>query len=218
MKNEKGEENVYFNDISPTYPSSATLPYIVDTNDRYISYDADTIFIHSKKDSDNLTSGSYRYKARAIDKAGNTTDTPEKVLLINTYSANFSHEYFPLLVKGMEGKDMDLLNFNYDPLSLALKLNTIKPITIYSKKPTIWGIAPSNSTVTLTIEKPLIDTLTKTTLYDFLASYSTTTNPASNWGINITNALTAGTYRMTIEATNQAGDYTRLPEVEVKVR
>lgn len=122
--------------------------------------------------------------------------------------------YFPLSIEGIGGRNIQYANYNYSPFS-----NNITKITSFTKTPTIWGITPVNVEVTIAIDKPVTITLpdgTKNTTYDFIASYTTTANANSQWGVNITTPLSSGTYRITTSATRY-DDYTQLPEMKLVV-
>jgi len=97
---------------------------IVDTDTKYVKYSRDDIFAYSKKETDHLNKGAYKWKVRAIDNNGNSTDSDPKILRINTYEANFSGEWFPLVL-------------------LSKKINNYSPA--------FFGISTVGSTVTVKI-------------------------------------------------------------------
>lgn len=206
LTKKEGEDwTVYIDDIPPTYPPFSTLPYIYDKKDVHISYDKISIFVHLKEGSDTLSNGAYRYKVRAIDRAGNTTDTQEKILRLNTYTSNFTGEYFPLTIEGLGGNNIQYANYNYtvydDPINHP-------SFTTYTTTPTIWGIAPVNTNITLTLEQD----------EETITEHETTANDQSNWGINITDPLPIGTYTMILMANRNSNDYTQLPLMTLTVR
>ena len=63
---------------------------IVDTDTKYVKYSRDDIFVYSKKESDHLTTGAYKWKVRVVDNNGNSIESDAKILRINTHEANFS--------------------------------------------------------------------------------------------------------------------------------
>ena len=97
IKSESKEYYTYIDDI-PHDPSGAGAGTILDETNRYIRYTDDNIFVSSKRNEDKLANGGYKWKVRVLDKAGNQTDTEEKILLINTHQANFSKTWFPLVL------------------------------------------------------------------------------------------------------------------------
>jgi len=94
IKPEGKDYYTYIDDISADCVSGT----IKDETDRYTRCDGDNIFVSSKRTQDQLANGGYKWKVRVLDKAGNQTDTEEKILLINTHQANFSKTWFPLVL------------------------------------------------------------------------------------------------------------------------
>ncbi|MBI4137489.1 VCBS repeat-containing protein [Candidatus Roizmanbacteria bacterium] len=219
-----GNEQVYIDDIPAKAPDFSTYPYIIDNENIHIEYrDKYTVFLHAKKQGSStdkeLSSGGYRYKARAVDQAGNTIDTAEHVFLINTYSANFSGEYFPLSVQGVAGKSVNIFNLLHDPLSISLNLQKNPVIATNNKIPHVWGITPVGAEVTVTIEQPVTTTLpdgTKETTYTLIHRQKTAANESSEWGMTLEVPLSPGVYRMVIEA-SRGSDYTRVPDIVLTV-
>jgi hypothetical protein len=83
----------YITDI-PDKASGTTL----DTTERYTGYSGNEITVYSKRSADKLTGGAYKWMVRAIDSNGNSIDSDQKILRINTLSANFSGEWFFLVL------------------------------------------------------------------------------------------------------------------------
>ena len=183
--------NVYIDSINPTAPSNSTYR---DETDKYTSYTQDTISVYSKRPQDALPNGAYQWKVRAIDTAGNTTDTAEKILRINTREANFSHTFFPLSLLTIGGKSTTISSLHPELMPTQF--------TTYSPTPIFYGIAPASTTVTLTLNNK---------------TYTTTTNSNSRFGLNITDPLSSGDYPVSLFATNLQGDYVEIPTFTLRV-
>jgi len=177
-------------------------------DDKYIKYDGDNnILVHAKKDKDRLITGkAYKWKVRAVDSAGNSTDTTEKILRINTHEANFSHTWFPLTLLNIGGTDINFSSIAPDKIPSSLNISVTTP--------TFYGIAPVGSKVTLRIEKEN----DSNTGRDLVLNTTSSTNESSRFGINLTDKLNTKTeYFINLSAVNPQGDYVELPEFKLNV-
>ncbi len=195
-------DNLYIDNIEPTKPGDKDY---YEDDDKYVKYDGDNISVHAKKDKDKLTSGkAYKWKVRAVDSAGNTTDTQTKIVRINTHEANFSGTWFPLSLLYIGDK-----NINFSSINSSL----ISDLTINSITPTFYGIAPVGTKVTLKIEKEN----DSNTGRDLVFNTTSSANESSRFGINISEKLTKQEYFINLSAVNPQGDYVELPEFKINV-
>lgn len=195
--------NTYITNIDPNKPDDKDYR---EDDDKYVKYDGDNISVHAKKDSDKLVSGkAYKWKVRAVDSAGNSTDTAEKILRINTHEANFSGTWFPLSLLSVGGKNTSITSIHPEQIPSSL--------TIYNTTPTFYGIAPVGTQVTLRIEK---ENSTKSGR-DLVLNTTSLANEASRFGINVTDKLAKQEYFVNLSAINTQGDYVEFPEFKLKV-
>ena len=197
-------DSVYIDNIEPTKPGDKD--YLED-DDKYIKYDGDNnILVHAKQDKDRLISGkAYRWKVRAVDSAGNSTDTESKILRINTHEANFSGTWFPLTILNIGGTNVNLSSITPDKVPPSLNTSVTTP--------TFYGIAPVGTKVTLKIEKEN----DSNTGRDLVFNTTSSANESSRFGINITDKLTKQEYFINLSAINPQGDYVELPEFKLNV-
>jgi len=198
-------DNVYIDNIDPVKPGDKDYR---EDDDKYIKYDGDNnILVHAKKDKDRLITGkAYKWKVRAVDSAGNSTDTTEKILRINTHEANFSHTWFPLTLLNIGGTDINFSSIAPDKIPSSLNISVTTP--------TFYGIAPVGSKVTLRIEKEN----DSNTGRDLVLNTTSSTNESSRFGINLTDKLNTKTeYFINLSAVNPQGDYVELPEFKLNV-
>lgn len=187
-------EQVYIDSIQPTRLNSSSIR---EDESKRVDYsgcnpsncssgsetDFDRISVRAKREQDKLTPGAYRYKVRAIDQAGNTVDTEEKTLLVNTMSAYF--DAYPLQLKLLP------------PVDYSLK----KEYVISSIKSSVYGIANSGAVVTLELRKN-----------NQLVFSNSTTAQRSLFGIPVskTSTLKPGRYEATLYAVD-GRNYMMLP-------
>jgi len=192
----------YIDDIPPNKADGT----IDDLPSRYVSYLGDEIMIYLKTNA--LENGPYRWKVRAIDQAGNTTDTQEQVFLVNTHQAVFTPNlFFPLSILSIGRTKTNISSLNPD--------STPKdPLPILSLTPIFYGIAPVNYTVNLKITP----TDTGSNGNSQPLTFSTQVNPDSRFGINVTPPLDSGDYTVKLSATNDSGDYVEIPEFGVEIK
>ena len=197
-------DNLYIDSIDPT--KSEDKDYRED-DDKYIKYEGDNnISVHTKKDKDKLLSGkAYKWKVRVVDSAGNSTDTAEKILRINTHEANFSGTWFPLSILNIGGIDTNITTLDYDTVPSSLN--------IYNTSPTFYGIAPVGTKVTLKIEKEN----DSNTGRDLVFSTTSSANESSRFGINIMDKLESREYFINLSSVNPQGDYVELPEFKLNI-
>lgn len=195
---DKGEY-IYVDDIYPDSPAEDSLSR--ETNDLSIKYDNEQykIVVRGKSDKYKLENGAYKYKIRAIDKQGNVNDTPWHILLINTLSSNFNGPWFPLSLQTI-GSRSGLNISSLNPSSIP------KSVTIFNRKPTIYGIANGDALVRVSLEYQYKDGPRGGPLV-----YETVANSQSRFGINISETLAYGTYKVWVEAISQYGDYAKVP-------
>lgn len=197
------DDKTYITNIDPNKPSDKDYR---EDDDKYVKYDGDNISVHAKRDSDRLVSGkAYKWKVRAVDSAGNSTDTAEKILRINTHEANFSDTWFPLSLLTIGGKSTDITSIHPDQVPASF--------STLSTTPTFYGIAPVGTKVTLKIEK---DNDTKSGR-DLILNTTSQANESSRFGINVTDKLEKREYFIALSATNFQGDYVEIPEFTLKV-
>jgi hypothetical protein len=125
------QERIYIDDIDPKAPTdNPNINNIREDGQRWISYDLnqDTITVYSKKKEGELANGAYRWKVRALDKAGNSADTEEKTLLINTHQARFSQTFLPLSLLNIGRRKTNIT-------SLDPKTVPASPLTISTPRP-----------------------------------------------------------------------------------
>jgi len=73
------------------------------------------------KEKDRLATGAYKWKIRVVDNAGYTTDTPEKILRVNTHEAIFLENFSPSSVNiGGVNTNISSLNLSSVPSNLNL--------------------------------------------------------------------------------------------------
>lgn len=70
----------------------------IDTTERFTKYSGNEISVYSKKNIDRLAGGAYKWIVRVTDNNHNSIDSDPKILRINTHTANFSGEWFPLVL------------------------------------------------------------------------------------------------------------------------
>ena len=196
--------NLYIDNIDPTKPGDKDYR---EDDDKYVKYDGDNnILVHAKKDKDKLISGkAYKWRVRAVDSAGNSTDTQEKIIRINTHEANFSGSWFPLTLLNIGGSDINFSSIAPDKISSSLNIN--------STTPTFYGIAPVGTKVTLKIEKENDSNSGR----DLVFSTTSSANESSRFGINVTDKLIKQEYFVNLSAVNPQGDYVELPEFKLNV-
>ncbi|MFH1959365.1 MAG: FG-GAP-like repeat-containing protein [Patescibacteria group bacterium] len=193
----------YIANIDPNKPSDKDYR---EDDDKYIKYDGDNISVRAKKDSDKLVSGkAYRWKVRAVDSADNSTDTAEKILRINTYQANFSGTFFPISLLTIGGKNTSITSIHPDQVP--------SNFSTFSTTPTLYGIAPVGTKVTLKIEKENDNKSGR----DLVFSKTSTADDSSRFGINVTDKLVKQEYFINLSAVNPQGDYTEIPEFQLVV-
>jgi hypothetical protein len=211
--------SLYIDNIPPDKPGSGddTSDKTRENDERYIYYgENDSLKVHSKKESDRLPPGAYKFKVRVYDRTGNYTDSPEKILRIKSHSAVFStHEgdvSFPLTLLTVGEKS----NLNIT----SLDVNSIpKTLSIYSLTPTFYGIANGGATVYLELFKERFDPSINGIRKETFLKKETTVNGESRYGMNLTpeDGLTPGTYLVHLMAQNDQKDYVELPEFALKV-
>ena len=170
--------------INPTDPGSGSNN-VREDDDKHIRYDGDFIEAYVKRDSKKLTDGSHLWKVRAIDNAGNTRDTGERTLYVDTIS--------PAL-------QLDSISTLQD-FSHKSTTNEGKAYITVDSTPTLKGIAESTSTVTITATDN-VDSKTVTC--------DDETSSSSAWECTI-DTLSLGRHTVTITAKDKAGNSTTLP-------
>jgi len=86
------DNQVYIDNINPLKPENSNTR---DESDKYTDYQGSVISVRLKQDKDKLENNkAYKWKVMALDNAGNGTSTSDKILRINTHTANFSNSVF----------------------------------------------------------------------------------------------------------------------------
>ena len=207
---------VYIDNIQPSSPgqTQATVDKIRDETDKYMEYinDLNQIKVRSKREIDKLTPGAYKYKVRVVDKAGNYRDSNEYILRVKTYQAVFSNSnqgWFPLTI-------LSLGNINTNISSYDSSSYPTSPIAIPSSIFSFYGIAPTESKVTVVIKDPKeINNSSE------IIRRETIANSESRFGINIDssdNLTSDKEYTVNLISTNSQGDYVEIPEFKLKVQ
>jgi parallel beta-helix repeat protein len=180
-------DHVYIDDIP------ANQIYI-DNQERYIRSEIDTIQVQGKSEKYQLPMGGYWWKVRAVNTAGNTTDTKEKILLIRSHRIDKTKTYFPLIILTIGG----------NPQFISTDQITRVPKNVWTstKTPTFYGITTVGSTVSLTMLQK-----DKT-----IVSLSSKAGIDSRYTIPMITKLGTGTYIVRLSVTNDARDYVELPE------
>lgn len=147
VKPERGNYYPYITGISDG--ASGTE---IDTTERYTKYIGNEITVFSKKETDRLTSGAYRWKVKVFDNNGNNIDTDFKILRINTHTANFSGKWFPLVLLSKKVTNSTPTFTGISTVGSKVTVNlTQNNITKYLKETTV----TPNSRFNLTFENKL---------------------------------------------------------------
>ena len=197
---------------------------IKENNNYYIKYHLyndvskqQEICAYGKTDSHYLEAGVHKWSVKATDNAGNSTSTDTLRFLVMTNQGVQSKPnqsvWFPLTLLQV-GNRTNLTNYSTTTPELFTK--DTKPLTFFDSTPTFYGIAPVGTTINLTLYQ---ETTTQAglTQRNQVVSQSTTANQSSEWGINITTPLTAGTYYATIQATDTHDNFAILKDIPLKL-
>jgi len=196
LKDIYNREWVYIDDINPARPDSGNPSEMVDGK-KFVRYTDDNILVHSLLSDDRL-SGAYKWRVRSLDRIGNRTDSPEKVILVNTHQAVFSDDFFPLSIRQIESVAVNIS---------SLRKDNPAQVKVYSRQPSFSGIASANSLVTLilTSQEEGVGSGEK-----FFSGTAAAGSDSRYW-IRPDKALALGKYTVKLYAKKDE-DYVELPE------
>ncbi len=172
---------------------------------------------YGKGDDKNLNTGVHTWSVKATDNAGNSTNTETRRFLImtnqGTQGSAVQSIWFPLTLSQV-GNRTKLTG--YDSYTTSLYSSLTKPISFTDSTPILYGIAPVGSEVVLTLTKDQVTPTGDTERIQVLTQ-ATTANQSSEWGINLTTALTKGAYYITIQASDASDHFAILKDIPVKL-
>lgn len=172
---------------------------------------------YGKTDRHYLEAGVHKWSVKATDNAGNSTSTDTLRFLVMTNQGVQSKPnqsvWFPLTLLQV-GNRTNLTNYSTTTPELFTK--DTKPLIFSRSTPTFYGIAPVGTTINFTLYQETKDSVGVSERRQ-VSSLSTTANQSSEWGINITTPLTAGTYYATIQGTDTADNFAILKDIPLKL-
>jgi len=175
------------------------------------------ICAYGKTESHYLNPGVYNWFVKAIDKAGNSTQTETNKFLVMTNQGAYlkpnQSAWFPLSLLQV-GNRTNLTTYSTTTPELFTK--DTKPLTFSDTTPIFYGIAPVGATITLTLNQDQTDDAGNTNRQQ-VTSESTNANDASEWGINLETPLTTGTYYLTIQATDSSDNFAILKDIPIQL-
>lgn len=197
---------------------------IKENNDWYLKYHLynetskqQEICAYGKTDAHYLETGVHSWSVKAVDKAGNSTETDTNRFLVMTNQGTQSKKdqsvWFPLVLLQV-GNKTNLTG--YSSITPVLFSKDTKPIISSDSSPIFYGIAPVGTKVELTIHKDIVDQA-GLTQRNQVASLSTNSNEASEWGINLETPLITGTYYLTIIASDNSDNFAILKDIPIKL-
>jgi|GEM_PF-1088340 len=179
-----------------TYGHLDTNNGVYETDKIYVTYsdESSRVRVYSKINS--MSNGTYQWKIVAVDKAGHTQEAGSRNLYINQRATTSD---FPLAILNISGVGNPNLN--------TYNLSTAKR-TYYSSSlnPVFYGIAWSNSKVTLTLTDQHCTT-------NCVKTYDAITNNDSRFGINVLRGDLSYGKKYTSNLSVSLGDkYNELPQ------
>jgi LysM repeat protein len=174
---------VLIDNINPTDPGSSAN-HVWEDDAKYVRYDGEYIEAYAKQESKKLAAGTRKWKVRAIDKAGNSRDTGERTLYVDTSA--------PVIQLDVLGAHANLAFRSTSHEGTAL--------TTTDQTPTFEGVADAGTTINVVVESdPII--------------CETEAQDDSSWACTPDAKIPYGRHTVTIKATDQAGNVTTLPKL-----
>ncbi len=221
----------YLTGIRPTPPpvgdegntrvesSGATIK---ESNEKWIKWegftkieDVDRICVYGKGDAKYLSTGLHTWEVIAKDEAGNQTIIGTARFLVGTHTGSKGKEsglFYPLSILQIGNRT----NLTYSTENPELFTSVTQPLVVVDTTPTIYGIASVGSQITLIVDKEVINA-TGDKQREQVENKNTTANTNSEWGINLIEPLTTGTYYLTVEATDVYDHYAIIKDVLITV-
>lgn len=187
----------------PTYHNG-----IYETNTLSVVYSEDSSRIVVQGKNTQVISGTYQWKIVALDKAGHTEESNMRTITINSRRRIGNTEYFPLGILSISG---------IGPINLT-SLFPWRIRSLYTtslQNPTIFGIAPRNALVSLSITDPLCKERNQE---NCTQEFVTTADSNSRFGINLPNNLLKQRKTYAISLSDVLDNkYNELPAFKLKI-
>jgi hypothetical protein len=175
------------------------------------------ICAYGKTDAHYLDAGVHSWFVKAVDKAGNSTQTDTNRFLVmtnqGTYQKPSQSVWFPLSLLQV-GNRTNLTT--YSTTTPELFTVDTKPLLFSDSTPTLYGIAPVGATINLTIYQDSTDEVGNTNRQQ-VTTLSTTSNSSSEWGVNLETLLTTGTYYLTIQSSDSSDNFAILKDIPIQL-
>ena len=227
----KVDNNDYIASILPAPPpagdegnttlesSGATIKESTDKWIRWVGFtkdeDVDRICTYGKGDAKYLNTGLHTWQVVARDEAGNSTTIGKQRFLVGTHSGSVGKsegKYYPLSILQIGNR----LGLTYSTENPQLFTDLTKALSVTDTTPTIYGLASVGSHITLIIDQESTNSLGVKERTQVVYK-NTDTNINSEWGINLTEALSTGTYYLTVEAADDYNNYAVVKDVLIKI-